>query len=302
MKPPRKTPANLRELQRWMASAVMRPLVRSRYIQKTWFDGRSTAKAVANVIKPNARQKSWERLELYNQQYWFRVRGCFEDDYSGIKAILGEKKFDALSQAYLQARPSRSYSLRNLGQFLVDFLKRHPKLIAPHSKMAIDMARLEWAQIEAFDSAKLPPVTAADLAGADPNTLRLKLQPHVQLLDLDYPLDEYVIKLKEHERLRAEASNAFDGPARRVRLRKVPAPKPEKIYLVVHRLDNRLYYKRTSRAGFAILCAIRKGKTLSEACTLAIKLLRRETDDPAKTLHDWFSTWTSLEWFAPLSQ
>ncbi|HMD55655.1 MAG TPA: DNA-binding domain-containing protein [Phycisphaerae bacterium] len=299
MKPPRKTPSNLHELQEWMAAAVMRPLVRSRYIQKTWFDGKPTAQAAAKVIKPNARQKSWERLQLYNQQYWFRVRSCFEEDYPGLKTIIGEKKFDALAHSYLQDHPSQSFTLRNLGQFLVAYLKEHPNFTAPKSALALDMARLEWAQVEAFDSAKLPPVSATDLAGADPKKLRLKLQPHAQLLDLDYPLDHYVIKLSEHERLRTEASNAFDGPARRVRLRKVPLPKPEKTYLVVHRVDNRLFYKRISRGGFMILKSLRKGKSLFQACTAAAGLLNRETDDPAKTLHEWFSLWTSLEWFAP---
>ncbi|HTV48489.1 MAG TPA: DNA-binding domain-containing protein [Phycisphaerae bacterium] len=299
MKPPRKTPENLHELQEWMAAAVMRPLVRSRYIQKTWFDGKPTTQAAAKVIKPNARQKSWERLQLYNQQYWFRIRSCFEEDFPGLKSILGDKKFAALAEAYLRDCPSRSFTLRNLGQFLAGYLKKHPELMGPKSKLALDMVRLEWAQTEAFDSAKLPPVSATDLAGADPNKLRLGLQPHVQLLDLDYPLDHYAIKLGEHERMRTEAGKVFDTLARRARLRKVPLPKKEKIYLVVHRADNRLFYKRISRAGFAILKAIQKGRTLSQACAAADKLLRQETNDPAKTLHDWFSLWASLEWFTP---
>ncbi|MBI3875730.1 MAG: hypothetical protein HY300_07170 [Verrucomicrobia bacterium] len=35
-------------------------------------------------IKPNDRLASFERLEIYNRQYWVRVMECLHEDYLGV--------------------------------------------------------------------------------------------------------------------------------------------------------------------------------------------------------------------------
>ena len=57
-----------------MARAVMRPLGRGDAMQKKWGDGRPTKKIAESFVKPNNRLTSFERLEIYNRQYWFRIR------------------------------------------------------------------------------------------------------------------------------------------------------------------------------------------------------------------------------------
>ena len=49
-----------------------------------------------------------------------------------------------------------SFTLRNLGSRLVKFLEAEPRWVAPHKQLALDMARLEWAHIEAFDNEATP--------------------------------------------------------------------------------------------------------------------------------------------------
>ena len=71
---------------------------------------------VAEFIKPNDRLTSFERLEIYNRQYWFRLRDCFYDDYPGLRAVLGDGQFERLADAYLSKNPSQSFTLRNLGR------------------------------------------------------------------------------------------------------------------------------------------------------------------------------------------
>jgi len=43
----------------------------------------------ARYIKPNDRLTSFERLEIYNRQYWFRVLGGLAEDFPGLRAVLG---------------------------------------------------------------------------------------------------------------------------------------------------------------------------------------------------------------------
>lgn len=94
MKPPAhnsQTKREFRDLQKLMAAAVMRPLARGDKMQVKWIDGAPTKIVVNQFIKPNDRLTSFERLEIYNRQYWFRIRDCFYQDYPGLRAILGEK-------------------------------------------------------------------------------------------------------------------------------------------------------------------------------------------------------------------
>src|SRR5947209_6251579 len=102
------TLAELQDLQRLTASVVMRPLGRGMRTDKTWTDGRPTAAVAQSFIKPNDRLSSFQRIEIYNRQYWFRLIDCMYEDYPGVRAILGQRKFNRLVRAYLKKYPSRS--------------------------------------------------------------------------------------------------------------------------------------------------------------------------------------------------
>ena len=102
----------------------MRPLTKSYSMQPKWTDGRSTKKAVAEFIKPNDRLSSFERIEIYNKQYWFRLLDSLYEDFPGLRALLGDAKFHQLSIAYIDKHPSTSFTLRDLGQHMEKFLAR----------------------------------------------------------------------------------------------------------------------------------------------------------------------------------
>src|SRR5271163_2606487 len=115
---------NLLELERRMAEDVMRPLTSDFQMQPTTSDGRSTHELVSGYIRPNDRLDSFERLEIYNRQYWFRIINSFYEDFTALHALLGEERFYPMTIAYLETHPSRSFTLRNLGDRLESFLKK----------------------------------------------------------------------------------------------------------------------------------------------------------------------------------
>jgi hypothetical protein len=55
-----------------------------------------------------------------------------------------------LITAYLARYPSNSYTLRDLGNRLEEFLREEPQWAAPREELALDMTRFEWAQIVCF--------------------------------------------------------------------------------------------------------------------------------------------------------
>ncbi len=303
--PPRKTIAvksrpQLKELQTLMASALFRPLAADDRMQPRWTDGSSTAEVAVRFIKPNDRLSSFERLEIYNRVYWFRVLDCLYDDYPGLRAIVGEKKFMELAQAYLAKYPSVSFTLRNLGQRLEKFLREEPHWIAPHTDLALDMTRFEWAQVVAFDDAARPAITADDILDTPPAKLRLDLQPYLSLLELNYAVDKFFLAVQKGDSdvLRNEASNTFEAmPETKRRKKTLRLPRREHIHVAVHRYDNALFYKRLEPEAFAILQALRRGVTVQKACAGAVARSKRKKINWPERIKAWFNDWSSLGWF-----
>ena len=283
-----------------MATAVFRPLTATDGMQPRWTDGGKTSDFAATFIKPNDRLTSFDRLEIYNRVYWFRVLDCLYDDYPGLRGILGERKFMKLITAYLAKYPSASFTLRNLGSRLEQFLREEPRWIAPRKELALDMVRFEWAQVIAFDDESRPAITSDDILDERPDKLRLGLQPYLSLLELNYEVDEFLIAVQKNEAavLRDEASNTFEamphtsGPKKRIRL-----PKRKRIHLAIHRHDNMLYYKRLEPEAFVILMALRDGASVEAACLQALSTTKRTGIDWTTEIKTWFNDWTSLGWF-----
>ena len=255
--------SGLAALQRQMAAAVMRPLTRDEQMRQRTEDGQSVAKDAESFIKPNDRLTSFERLEIYNRQYWFRVFSSFEEDFPGLKSIVGTKRFERLMRAYLEDHPSRSFTLRNLGSSLVKWLKKNPQYTEPNTESAVAMASLEWAHIEAFDNEQRFPLAAEAIAALD-DTSRLALQPYVRLMESSYAVDDALIAVKDSGHAAGtQSSNAVTiHLVRRTRSRK---PRREQIYLAVHRHDDTVYYKRLSREDYLLLKAFEGESTLSDA-------------------------------------
>ena len=67
------------------------------------------------------------------------------------------------------------------------------------------------------------------------------------------------------------ASNAFAEKHKRKKVRAVAKLKPATIYLVVHRVDFSVYFRRVDVEEFTILTALRDGKTLAKAIEAAFR-------------------------------
>jgi hypothetical protein len=284
----------LHELQRRMAAAVMRPLTRDEQMRRRDAENRSVDKEASSFIKPNDRLSSFERLEIYNRQYWFRLFSSFEEDFPGLKSIVGSRNFEKLMRAYLEAHPSRSFTLRNLGSSLVEWLKENPQYTAPSTPDAVAMAALEWAHIEAFDNERRTPLTATDIAELNDGS-HLKLQPYLRLLEAPSAVDDALIAVRDASQgAGAQASNAVSMHlVRRTRSLK---PAPGHIYLAVHRFEDSVYYKRLSREDYLLLRALERGATLGEAIEAAFAASTLSEGDRAAHIQSSFHYLMQMGW------
>lgn len=288
---------DLADLQRAVWDLVSQPLTAGNRMKPRTRDGRTTARVAAEIAKPNDRLTSFERLEIYNRMYWFRLLDSLYEDCPGLRAVLGDAKFMRLAEAYLVRYPSRSFTLRNLPSRLEKFLREEPRWTRPHTALCLDLARFEWAQVEVYDGAARPLFTVDDLRGANPARLRLALQPYLQLLLLEHPVDDFLLAIKKREALlRGDASNAPTG-VRKAQARRVPLPKPLKCAVAVHRHGGKIYFKRLEPAACKVLLAIRAGKTLEQALAAGLPRSGRGAEELAMKVQAWFANWMQLGWF-----
>ncbi|MBV8070708.1 MAG: putative DNA-binding domain-containing protein [Acidobacteriaceae bacterium] len=288
--------SQLLEFQRRLSSAVMQPLSRGDRMRRSARNQASMEREAEALVKPNSRLSSLERLEIYNQQYWFRILSCFAEDFPGLRAVVGRARFERLMRAYLAECPSRSFTLRNLGAQLEAWLRRNPEWIRAAERLALDMVRLEWAHIEAFDSACEPALTPAELerglAGG-----RLNLQPYIRLLELRYAVDDLLIEVHNREHSEDTSSNAAQDRLTRSRVRSYAKPLPGAVYLAVHRSDDSVYYKRLEPVAYQILEAIGAGRSLTEALDALVAQSEGRGPDMISSVQQWFANWAELGWF-----
>jgi hypothetical protein len=273
----------------------MRPLGADFQMQTTTDDGRSTAAIAEGYIKPNDRLSSFDRLEIYNRQYWFRVITAVAEDFPALNAVLGSEAFDELVLAYLRENPSSSFTLRNLGSRLPEWLRDHAEFTSGYHDLAMDIARLEWAYVEAFDRAAIPPVNGADFAGFDSET-KLSLQPHLQLLDLKYAVDELVLAVHRETGPSDIMSNAI-SERRPTSEAVLPDMTRQDVYLAVHRYDNSVYYRRIDREAFRLLSSLQSGSSLGSALEAAFEVGVYTVEDQAAKIQECFAHAAELGWF-----
>jgi len=286
---------NLLELQRRMATDVTRPLTADFWMQQQTEDGLSVEQLAENYIKPNDRLSSFDRLEIYNRQYWFRVIGAVAEDFPASQAVVGAKKFDTLILAYLRENPSTSFTLRNLGAKLPQWLEAHPEFSSRRHQLALDAARLEWAYVEAYDGAALPALTESDFANLNGDSV-LFLQPHLQLLSLKYPVDELVLAVRDASPSVDIASNAV-SEQRQARHFRLPAMRRVETHLAVHRFDDSVYYRRLDRQAYLLLSALQQGNTLAVAIDTAFAGSKFTEEEQTGKVQSYFAHAAELGWF-----
>ena len=286
---PLKSAPSLLEIQRAIAGTLMRPLAPGERMRR---DAREVAD---RLIKPNDRLTSFERLQIYNQQYWWRLMGSIQEDFRGLMAVLGERKFERLAVAYLEACGSTSWNLRDLGEGMEAFVREHPELVAPHGTLAGEMIRVEWSRVLAFDGPEKPPLDPAKL-GAAPERLRLGLQPYITLLELRHPVDDLLGRLRRRHTETGSVSNAVSSSTRRRPIRLSARPSPQPVFLAVHRVDLGVYYKRLEPAAYRLLQELRRGATLADACETAFEGSSDAPTQAAEKIRTWFATWMRFGW------
>ncbi len=222
------------------------------------------------VVRPSTSLTAAERVGVYQGMYLSRMREALESDYPGLARFLGPEGWESLVTAYVQAHPSRSYTLNVLGRDLPDFVGaarvRRPAFCR-------DLARLEWAVSEVFDAPETPPLTEAALASiapADWERARLVPVAALRLVVLEHDAGAHLDALRDAKRRRL--------PVRRRRCR-----------VVVHRRSYAVFRREQAAAAFALLEDLVNGLAVGRALARAQARHRKRLglDEAFRLFRDW---------------
>lgn len=197
--------------------------------------------------------------------------------------MLGQDGFRDLVQAYLRAHPPSRPSLRDAGENLAEFLEASPAAAELRGRCAFapDLARLEWAILEAFDAADAAPLPRETLAATPPERwaeLRFDFQPGLRLLGLDFPV----------ERIR----RAHDAEQAELPARLEPLP----TQVCVWRKEERVFYRALDPVEAEALREALAGAPFGQLCEgIAARLSAGAAPARAAAL---LETWQAEAWLA----
>ena len=216
------------------------------------------------------------QLDIYREQFFLRHLDVLHEDFRSLAHRLGDGAFETLAKAYLKAFPPRSFTLRDLGAELPGFVAS----TAPWNgdTLLADLARVEWAFVEAFDAASEPALDLAAVASVPEEawpSARLVLQPSVQRVALRHAAHDYRHAIRNGE--------PVAGP-----------PEARASFVVVFRGRSALEHVELEAEAYALLGELASGTPLGEACERVAASSGATEEAFQEKVGAWFQQWTAL--------
>jgi hypothetical protein len=243
----------LQRIQEWMQGAIVA-------------EAEPDRAAVRRRILPSRTLRPEERLDIYRGMYEARLQDALASDYPGLQEFLGEEVFAELVHLYIQAHPSRSYTLNRLGDRLPQFVREVEGL--PEPLFVADLARYELLQTAVFDEAETSPLTPERIAAVPAEAwmdARLRTVAAFRMGEFGYPVHKYMEAVHE--------------------ARRTATPRPRAVNLALFRRDYALAHFELGATAYRVLASLAGGETLGAA-------IENNRARPAD-LRRWFQQWTS---------
>ncbi len=284
-------PRNLRQIQRWMQSVIMCPdgVVAGIASESAREQIDVNPENVEEVITRSQAQNSVERLNVYANAYYARLLECLTKEFPALVHAVGEETFSGFAFGYLQAYPSKSYTLNDLSRNFPKYLQetRPPKENDSDqpdwADFLIDLATLGRIYSEVFDG---PGVEGEQLLHTDDllsipseRQSEAKLIPVecLRLMRFRFPVHAYASAVRHEE-----------APE---------IPKPESTYLAITRIDYVVRRWSLSPLQFELLAALLEGYPLGEAIARAVDAADAQVEQLAAQLKEWFREWSAAGFF-----
>ncbi len=283
-------PTSLKKSQEWFASIITQPIDEDSRIPAISPTGVSIEEEAFRYIRPSPTLRPAQRIELYAQQYWWRLLSTLQEIYPLVTRLFGYHDFNRqLAIPFLIAYPPDHWSLNLLGIHLPQWI--HDNYTSSDKQLVYDAALLDAAFHESFVAKASKPIEAT--VAKTPEDLaylldcKLYLQPFIQFFQFDYDLLTFRMEfLKEIPEYWIE--NDF------------PILNKEKTSFILFRnLHGHTAWNTISSAELKLLSCFIEGSTIEEACDWLEKQDAATFKEAENNLHIWVQGWIIKKWLSP---
>ncbi|HEY2903583.1 MAG TPA: DNA-binding domain-containing protein [Polyangia bacterium] len=235
----------------------------------------ASADQLGAIIQGDHRASAVERLDVYANMYFYRIRDTLAQYFPATAAALDETGFHNLITDYLLAHPSRHPSLREVGRYLPPFAAGHPLALAVERPWLGELLALEWARLDVFDRVDQTPLTRQQLQTLPPEAFAtLILQPIAahELVPSAHAIDD----------VWSAAQAAASLPAQ-VLAREEPAA------FLVWRRETTVYHRVIDTAQAGAIRLIQPGLSFGVLCERLSET--HDAEDAARLGSTWLGQW-----------
>ena len=274
-----KPPKSLKEIQKWFGQAITQAIDENSCISPIGPYGNSIDEEAKQFIRPSLTLAPKERIEIYNQQYWWRLLTIMHENFPLLTALFGYFDFNhSIATPYLENYPPQHWSLNTLGDTLPEWILA--KYHQDDKNLVLESALIDLSYNLSFTAGELT------LIKAEETVLKQKvaLQPHLFLLELSYDLIPF-----RAEVLKQKPDYFEEHP--------FPKLNKKQHYLAIYRTPHyQISSKEISYEEYCSLQKFKEGVSVEEFCdwleTQKTSIIR----EAEKNLIIWFQEWTSLGW------
>ncbi|HEV8051714.1 MAG TPA: putative DNA-binding domain-containing protein [Parachlamydiaceae bacterium] len=285
-----RVPHVLKKEQQWFGSIIGRPIDEDSRMNPISPSGQSMEEEASEHILPSPTLRPAQRIQIYNQQYWWRLLNTLHESFPFTMRLFGYFDFNRIiGIPYLMKCPPRHWSLALLGDRLSTWCLEDYH--SPDSKLISLAAELDWAYSESFTEQALPPLTAGMLASpddmADIFEKAVYLQPYIHLFEYDYDLFSYRVEFLKQD---PEYWLHNDFPV---------LDRSRPFYYVLFRTKtNDISWKEISLGEYLILSRFQKGASINSICEWLEDQEPALYESAAESLQIWFHEWAQREWLS----
>lgn len=280
-------PEKLKNIQEWFAEIITQPLIQDNKINPIAPNGKTIIEEAPLHIKPGPRLLPYERLQIYNQQYWWRLITNLQESFPLLTRLFGYSSFnDEIAVPYLLKYPSDTWTLsflgRRLGQWVSENYKEKDK------KLVFEAVELDWSFNISFICEERLTIDFNDLFKETEKMTNkiLFLQPHVHLFVWEYDLLSFRDKMLDQE---PDYWIENDFP---------DLKKERKVFAIVFRNQkNNVLSKEITEEEYFLLKSFKKGLSIEQLCEIIEKLPAKRAKKIAENLQNWFQEWGARAWF-----
>ncbi len=239
--------------------------------------------SIVAVVEDRPEVLGIERLDVYNQQYWFRLLTAMQEDFPLLRHAITVWDFNQLVSEYLSLFPSKKPSLNNLIDEFMLFLEMGHKWNTALNK---EIAELETTFLRSFTALQgdaFKPITQEELLGVE-NKCLLFQSPFALFSEEWNCMENRAFVFKDDEDL----------------LKPTFVEKPQQ--WVLFQRDAILDVVQINETQYALLSLLQRGETLGDAIELASESLTPiHLEELKNSVGSWFAKWISLGWFVGLT-